>query len=59
MNTNILCLGGYDGSTLGEVLKFDGTWTEVGMMKTARHVAGATKIEIPGEGGFLDITACL
>ena len=54
-------LGGYslsNGGTRGEILKFNGTWTEVGMTKTAIHGAGATKIEIPGEGGFLDITAC-
>jgi hypothetical protein len=30
----------------------------VGIMKNARTGVGATKIEIPVEGDFLDITAC-
>ena len=52
-------IGGVSGGIRDEVLKFDGSWSETGQMEKARYGAAATKIDIPGKGGFLDITACL
>ena len=51
-------IGGTDGSNnRGEVLKFNGTWTEVGRMKNARYGAAATKIDMDIEN-HLNITDC-
>eukprot|EP00091_Calanus_sinicus_P022090 TRINITY_DN6850_c0_g1_i1.p1 TRINITY_DN6850_c0_g1~~TRINITY_DN6850_c0_g1_i1.p1 ORF type:complete len:140 (-),score=27.18 TRINITY_DN6850_c0_g1_i1:40-459(-) len=54
----LLLIGGFDSGPRGEVTKFNGTWTQVGLLKTARDGAAVTKIDIPAEGGFLDISTC-
>lgn len=58
MDTYFLIIGGYDGNiNRGEVLKFNGSWNEVGMMKTARHYLAATKFMI-NPSHQLDISGC-
>ena len=57
----ILCVvGAHQGGNVagGEILKFNGSWTDMGMMQNKRFDAAAARIMINTNHG-LDISECL
>ena len=50
--------GATHATARAEILSFNGTWTQVGLLPLARYSAAATKVMIDTDGQ-LDITGCL